>query len=143
MSNTEIKIPPTCLPLGWKLLVAFFAFGALACTITTLALLFPGGCLDPVWRLNPEARAGFPRLGTFWAVLLMIAVGTACLASAVGLYRRRLWGWRLAIALLAVNLIGDFANAVLRHDPRTLIGLPIGGALIVYLLWSGRVAIRH
>jgi len=32
------------------------------------------------------------------------------------------------------NLVGDTANAILRDDPRTLIGLPIGGLLIAYLL---------
>jgi hypothetical protein len=33
-----------------------------------------------------------------------------------------------------VNLIGDAGNAAVRGDLRTLIGLPIGGALIAYLL---------
>jgi hypothetical protein len=40
------------------------------------------------------------------------------------------------LALLAVNLLGDATNAFVRGDLRTLIGLPIGGALIVYLLSS-------
>jgi hypothetical protein len=35
--------------------------------------------------------------------------------------------------VLAVNLLGDTLNAIVRHDLRTLIGLPIGGALILYL----------
>ena len=36
------------LPVGMKLLVAFFVFGACACTITVAALLLPGGRLDAV-----------------------------------------------------------------------------------------------
>ena len=31
------------------------------------------------------------------------------------------------------NLIGDSLNAWLRHDPKTLIGVPIGGLMIWYL----------
>jgi len=38
------------------------------------------------------------------------------------------------LGILIVNLIGDSLNALLRHDRRTLIGLPIGGAMIAYLL---------
>jgi hypothetical protein len=41
------------------------------------------------------------------------------------------------IGILAVNLIGDCVNFVARHDPRTLIGLPIGGAMIIYLWKTG------
>ena len=43
----------------------------------------------------------------------------------------------LALILVVVNLIGDATNAAIRGDLRTLIGLPIGGALIVYLLSAG------
>lgn len=67
----------------------------------------------------------------------MIVVGTACAAAAYGLAKGRWWGRRLAIGILIVNLVGDSANAGLRRDPRTLIGLPIGGAMIVYL-WRSR-----
>ncbi len=82
-------------------------------------------------------RTGFQRIGTVRSVLLMIVVGTACAAAAYGLARGRWWGRRLAIGILIVNLIGDTANAAVRRDPRTLIGLPIGGAMVVYL-WRGR-----
>ena len=39
-----------------------------------------------------------------------------------------------AIAILGINILGDTVNAVVAHDWRTLIGLPIGGAMIIYLL---------
>jgi hypothetical protein len=41
----------------------------------------------------------------------------------------------LGLVILSANLVGDAANAILRHDYRPLIGIPIGGAMIVYL-WS-------
>ena len=120
-------------PAGMKVLVVFFAFGATACAVTVAALLTPGGTLDIVWRLNPEAHLGFQKIGTALSVLLMFVVGTACAWAAVGLARQKEWGRRLAIGILALNLIGDSIGAVVRHDPRTLIGLPIGGAMIAYL----------
>ncbi len=123
-------------PAGMKVLVVFFAFGATAARLTVAALLTPGGTLDIVWRLNPEAHLGFQKIGTALSVLLMFVVGTACAWAAVGLARQKEWGRRLAIGILAVNLIGDCVSALVRHDPRTLIGLPIGGAMIAYL-WKG------
>ena len=120
-------------PAGVKVLVVFFAFGATACAVTVAALLTPGGTLDIVWRLNPETHLGFQKIGTAPSVLLMFVVGTACAWTAVGLARQKQWGRRLAIGILAVNLVGDSVSAVVRHDPRTLIGLPIGGAMMVYL----------
>jgi hypothetical protein len=115
------------------LLVIFFAAGALICLVTMLALAFPGGSLEPIWRLRPDARVEFQKIGN-WSVGLMAVVGVACGLSAIGLARNAEWGRRLAIGILTINLIGDSLNALLRHDPRTLIGLPIAGLMIWYLL---------
>jgi hypothetical protein len=119
--------------VGTTLLVIFFATGALICLVTTVALAFPGGFLESIWRLKPEARVEFQQIG-IWSVALMAVVGTACSLAAIGLARNTEWGGRLAVGILTVNLIGDTLNALLRHDPRTLIGLPIGGLMICYLL---------
>ena len=125
------------VPLGIKLLSAFFAVGAVICLITIIALLFPGGALDPIWRLNRDAHVAFQQIGGL-SILLMVFVGSACALAAVGLAKRARWGVPLALGILAVNLVGDLLNAFLRHDLRTLIGLPIGGAMIAYLLIARR-----
>lgn len=111
----------------------FFAAGSLICLVTMLALAFPGGFLEPLWRMKPEAREQFQQIGN-WSVALMGVVGVACGLAAIGLARQAEWGCRLAIGILIVNLFGDTLNAFLRHDPITLIGLPIGGLMIWYLL---------
>src|SRR2546423_13013903 len=98
------------------------------CALTIVMLAYPGTVLDPLWRLNPEARTAFRALGG-WAFVVMTVVGAACAFSAIGLLSGREWGRRLAIVVLAVNLVGDAAGAIGRHDPRTLIGLPIAGAM--------------
>jgi uncharacterized membrane protein (UPF0136 family) len=115
------------------LLVIFFAAGAVICLVTMLALAFPGGFLEPIWRLKPDAQIEFQKIGS-WSVALMAMVGSACGLAAVGLAKNAEWGRRLAIGVLVVNLVGDSLNALLRHDPRTLIGLPIGGLMIWYLV---------
>ncbi|HET8762656.1 MAG TPA: hypothetical protein VFM12_04530 [Gemmatimonadales bacterium] len=114
----------------------FFACGAAIATVTVVALQVPGHALDAIWRLNPDAHATFTRMG-FWGPVAMLVVAAACGLAAIGLWRLDPWGHRLALGLLTLNLIGDTLNAILRHDPRTLIGLPIAGALIIYLLSSG------
>ena len=131
--NSEERVP-----LGIKLLSIFFAFGAAICLITIVALLFPGGVLEPIWRLNPDAHVAFQQIGRL-SILLMVVVGSACALAAIGLGMRRRWGVPLALGILAVNLVGDLLNAFVRHDFRTLIGLPIGGAMIAYLLMRSRV----
>ncbi len=115
-----------------KLLALFFAFGACMCALTIWLLLFPGGALDSLWRLNAEAHAAFQRIGGL-SILLMVIVGIACASGAMGLARNAKWGCWLAIVILAANLVGDLTNALVRHDLRTLIGVPIAGAMIFYL----------
>src|SRR5712671_6972126 len=115
-----------------KWLAAFFAFGATMCALTIVLLLMPGTSLDSVWRLNPDAHAAFQSAGK-WSLVLMITVAVGCAGAAIGLWQRAFWGVRLALIILSLNLIGDLLNALIRHDYRALIGLPIGAALIFYL----------
>jgi hypothetical protein len=120
--------------VGTILLVLFFAAGALICLVTMLALALPGSCLESIWRLKPEARNQFEEIGRGVSIVLMAAIGTASSLAAVGLAQASKWGRWLAIGILTANLIGDSVNALLRHDPKTLIGLPIGGLMIWYLV---------
>ncbi len=114
------------------MLSAFFAFGTVASALAAFALLFPGSFLEPVWQLNPRGHEGFLRLGPLvWLILLPVSL--ACLVSAFGLYSGRRWGWRLAVALLLINLAGDLLNFGLGIEPRAIVGVPIVGLLLWYL----------
>ena len=112
--------------------------------ISGMALLSPGGLLEPMWRLNPRAREGLSRLGP-WGIMLMLSVGVACALSAAGLWRGAAWGQKLAMGVLMVNLLGDAASTVSGAEPRAAIGIPIGAALIAYLRSNGvrRFFARH
>jgi hypothetical protein len=63
----------------------------------------------------------------------MLVVGIGCALAAIGLARGHRGGVWLALIILSINIVGDLFNAVVRHDYRALIGLPIGGAMILYL----------
>jgi hypothetical protein len=125
---TESKIRP----LGITALSIFFVFGAAMSFVASVALLFPGSFLEPMWRLNPRAHAGFAGMGA-WAVLLLCAVCVACAAAAAGLWRGAGWGYWLALALLAINLLGDVVNVVTGTEPRAAVGIPIVLAIIAGL----------
>jgi len=103
------------------------------CLLTIGLLLFPGTALDSLWRLNPDAHVAFQSLGKV-SIALMIVVGIGCAFATIGLAKNRRWGINLALLILAVNLAGDLINVVVRGDLRALIGVPIAGAIIIYLL---------
>jgi hypothetical protein len=115
-----------------KLIAVFFAFGATMCTLTIVLLFVPGTALDSLWHLNPDAHLAFQSFGKA-SVLLMLVVGAGCVFAAIGLWQSAFWGIRLALIILSLNIMGDLFNALVRHDYRALIGLPIGGAMIFYL----------
>ena len=118
-----------------RILLAFsFAAGALISLVVMLALVFPGTDLESVWRLKPEAQTQFLTIGRGASAALMAIVATGCGFAAVGLARNSEWGHRIAIGILTINLIGDSLNALFMHDAKTLIGLPIGGVMILFLV---------
>ena len=128
-------------PVGVIALSFFFVFGATMSGLTFLMLLFTGSSLDILWRLNPRAHQGLSAMG--WpALLLMAAVSLACITAAIGLWRCTPWGLWTALAILIVNLFGDGANVLVTGDKRALLGLPIGGLMIWYLIEKRRLFAR-
>jgi hypothetical protein len=123
-----VNVPP-----GVRALSGFFVFGACASGVSLVTLLFPVGPLDALWRVNPRGHAALHGAGA-WGMVLMALVCLACALAARGLWIGARWGHRLALAILSLNLAGDMVNALVLGDRRTLIGLPVGGALIAYLL---------
>jgi hypothetical protein len=113
-------------------LSAFFALGAVISATSLVALLFPGGILEPMWRINPRAREQFQVMG-IWGPVLMAVVSTACAAASVGLWRGRRFGYLLGVTLLTVSLLGDLANALLGVEPRAWVGVPVAAALLALL----------
>jgi hypothetical protein len=98
-------------------------------------LFWPRTVLDRLWSLNPAAHEAFARFGRSIGLLfygLSVALGIA----AVGWFKHRIWGWRLTVAIIATQVIGDFVNLMRGDFLRSSIGLLIAGALLLFLLSS-------
>ena len=116
------------------LLTAFFIFAACMSGTSAITLAWPGTALDVLWRVNPEGHAGLSSAGSA-AVVLMAAVSAACAAAAFGVSRRTRWGYRTALAIFAINGVGDFSSAFVTGHYRAVVGLPIVLALVAWLWW--------
>jgi hypothetical protein len=64
-------LEPRKRPAGVTALSIFFMAGSLICFIATLSLLLPKSFVEPMWQLNPRARAGFAVMGQ-WAIVLVV-----------------------------------------------------------------------
>src|SRR5258705_9341319 len=91
-------------PLGVTALSIFFVAATVITIFAAIALTFPNGFLEPIWKLNPRGRTGLGAIG-MWAVLLFSVVGTACAVAANGLWRGSWLGYYTAITVLAINLL--------------------------------------
>jgi hypothetical protein len=119
---------------GLSVVIAFLVFATSMAVFIGTLLLFPSGLLESVWRFNPQARSAFQSMGRL-ASLLLFAVGAVACGGAVGIYRRRKWGWWLAVMLFSVNAFGD---AVSLFAPgrmlRGAFGVLISGLFLWYLM---------
>ena len=88
--------------------------------------------LDRVWLLNPRAHLQLAPLGPgvgLVFLLLALALGTA----AVGWFQKKRWGWRLAVCIIGIQVLGDLLNLMRGDYIRGVTGVVIAGALLVYL----------
>ena len=120
-------------PRGISALSIFFLAGSLISITASASLLFHGNFIETIWRANPRAYKHLVDLGP-WSVALLFVVSVGCGLAAIGLWRRAAWGHKIAVSLIAVNLIGDVANTVMGTEPRAIFGVPIALAILIYLL---------
>ncbi len=111
----------------------FLFFGSVMASLAATTLLWQGTALDRIWALNPAAHARLAPLGRIVGVLFLL-LGAALATAGIGWFRHRLWGWRLAVAIIATQVLGDVANCVRGDWLRGGIGVIIAGALFLYLL---------
>lgn len=120
-------------PPGFTAIGVFLFFGAIMAALAATTLLLPGTFLDRVWSLNPSAHARLAPHGRIVGPLFLpLSIALAC--AGFGWFRRSLWGWRLTVAIMAIQVMGDLTNLVTRDYLRGAIGLIIAGALLAYLL---------
>ena len=126
------------IPRGITAIGAFLFFGATMASLAGATLSSPGTSLDRMWALNPAAHKQLATLGKPAGILFLLLGGTIALAG-TGWFKRRLWGWRLAVAIIATQVLGDLVNFFRGDLLRGGVGFSIATALLFYLL---RPAVR-
>lgn len=96
-------------------------------------LLFPGTILDKAWALNATAYRQLAAFGRIAGMLFLLLSGSMAFAG-TGWFRRRRWGWQLAVLIIATQVLGDLFNLLVGDFIRGGIGFAIAGALLLYLL---------
>src|SRR5215471_5562298 len=131
--------PPVAAPKRRALNLAFTAIGVFCYFAMTMALfagvtlLRPGTALDRLWSLNPVAHQDLLMFRKAAGVMFLLIAAVAA-TTGLGWFRRRLWGWRLAVFGICTQLLGDFVNMIRGDFLRGGAGLIIAGVLLMYLL---------
>lgn len=116
----------------------FLFFGAVMASFAGATLTWPGTSFDRIWALNPTAHKQLGTLGKPIGILFLLLSATLAVAG-TGWFKRRLWGWRLAVAVIATQVLGDLLNFFSGDWLRGGVGFIIATALLFYLF---RPAVR-
>jgi hypothetical protein len=111
----------------------FLLFGSLLASLAGMTLVWPGTVLDRIWSLNTPAYQRLAPFGKIIGIPFLFLSAILLLAS-IGWFGRRLWAWRLAVAIIATQVAGDLVNLFLGDFVRGGVGFVIAGALLFYLL---------
>lgn len=111
----------------------FLFFGGAMAGLAATTLLLPGTSLDGAWSLNPTAYQQLSPLGRKAGILFLL-LAVVLVLSGVGWFQRRLWGWRLAVAIVTTQVLGDITNLVRGDWLLGGTGAIVAGALLFYLL---------
>jgi hypothetical protein len=111
----------------------FLLFGATMASLAGTTLIWQGTFLDHMWTLNAPAYRQLSPFGRTVGIPFLVL--SAALATAgVGWFRRRLWGWKLAVAIIATQVLGDLTSIFMGHFVMGAVGVTIAAALLLYLL---------
>lgn len=119
-------------PRGVIAIGIFLLFGAAIALLAGITLARPGTVLDRMWTLNPHAYKQLTLLGRSVGILfLVLSVGLG--AAGIGWFRRRKWGWVLAVTIISIHILGDLVNALRGQVIQGSVGIVLAGALLLYM----------
>ena len=131
--NPRWRSPGSPNPRGITAVGIFLVFGAAMASLAGTTLVWPGSALDRIWNLNPRAHEELAPFGRVVGIPFLLLGATLAVAS-LGWFKRRRWGWQLAVAIIATQVLGDLVNIFRGNLLRGGIGFLIAGALLSYLL---------
>jgi hypothetical protein len=110
----------------------FLLFGAVMASIAGATLIIRGSAFDRMWALNPRAYNELAPLGRAVGIPFLL-LGIALTLAGIGWFKRRYWGWQLAVVIVVIQVAGGFVHVFLGHVVQGGIGVTIPGALLYYL----------
>src|SRR5713101_8800095 len=87
----------------------FLFFGAIMACLAGTTLIWQGSFLDHMWTLNAPAYQQLSPFGKTVGIPFLV-LSAALAGSGVSWFRRRLWGWRLAVVIIATQVLGDLIS---------------------------------
>jgi hypothetical protein len=111
----------------------FLFFGAIMASLAGTTLVWRGTILDRMWAINAPAYRRLAPFGKTVGIPFLL-LGATLVVAATGWFGHRLWRWRLAVAIIATEVLGNIVNAFMGDVLRSGVGFVISGALLVYLL---------
>ena len=102
----------THAPRGMNAVGIFLFFGSLMAFLAGTTLVWKGTPFDRMWALNAPA---YERLAPFGAIIGIpfLLLSATLVVAGIGWRRRRLWGWWLAVAIIATQIFGFFFHFLL------------------------------
>ena len=123
-------------PIAVTIVSGFLWIGTLISLVVGVALVLPGTVLDRMWAYNRPAHETFQKAGELAGVGFLV-LGLVVGATAAGLTHGRLWAWRLAILVFALDAAGDLINLLLTRDLlRSFSGFVVSLGFLLALLQS-------
>lgn len=111
----------------------FLFFGAIMASLAGTTLVWRGTILDQMWAINAPAYRWLAPFGKTIGIPFIL-LGATLAVAATGWFGHRLWGWRLAVAIIATEVLGNIVHAFMGSLVRGGVGVVISGALLLYLL---------
>jgi hypothetical protein len=119
-------------PKGIIAVGIFLFFGAMMASLARTTLSGGTPFLGRVWAINAPAYGRLAPFGKTVGIPFLL-LGASLAVAGVGWFKHRLWGWRLAVAIIAVQVLGNLVNAFMGDLVRGGVGFIIAGALLFYL----------
>ncbi|MGA9304078.1 MAG: hypothetical protein WBW31_01615 [Candidatus Sulfotelmatobacter sp.] len=120
-------------PLLFTAIGVFLFFGTVMASLAAITLIWRDTVLDRIWVLNPRGLHQLAPFGKLVGISFLM-LGAVLALAGVGWFRRQLWGWRLCVAIIATQVLGDLVNGLRGDFLRGGVGFAIAGALLIYLL---------
>jgi hypothetical protein len=120
-------------PRGFTAIGVFLFFGAVMASLAATTLLWRGTPVDRLWAFNPMAYKQLAPLGGMVGIFFLL-LGATLTTAGIGWFRRRRWGWKLAVVIIATQVLGDIVNCVRGDFLRGGTGVIVAGALLLFLL---------